>query len=497
MKKDKGAQEEVISLRSIDIEEEDRSAPQGLTERQSQVAAHGEVSRRSLPAVSVTFHELGGQSKSQTVAGNNKFGDESRIGTTFSSLGSHGSRRNHPMSPIKDKVSRALHKASARVVNLANNEQEQLTSTLPAETPILLETEFAEKECLTSYRAIHETATADELSGSSLRIFGPKNIIRQRLCALLLSPVTEPLILLLIIFQAVILTIDSSYDVIRNRQILSWGGWTDWALLVVFILYTVEIAIRSIVSGLLINADAGSSSIASLASSTHDSDTHIKALRPAQTFRYLDPIGSPIGNVKLRKSHLVSRAYLRRSFNRIDFVAVLSFWIYLALAITGNETQHHIFVFKAISCMRILRLLNITRGTSTILKSLKKSAPLLVNVATFVGFFWLFMAVIGVQSFKGSFRRHCVWVDPSGAQSNQTQELQFCGGQWENGRKTPFLLENWESSKIDPKGYICPEQSYCVQDQNPYNGTVHFDNVFNSMEMVFVIMSSNTFSTLM
>jgi hypothetical protein len=32
---------------------------------------------------------------------------------------------------------------------------------------------------------------------------------------------------------------------------------------------------------------------------------------------------------------------------------------------------------------------------------------------------------------------------------------------------------------------------------NPYNGTVSFDNIAQSMELVFVIMSSNTFTDLM
>ena len=36
-----------------------------------------------------------------------------------------------------------------------------------------------------------------------------------------------------------------------------------------------------------------------------------------------------------------------------------------------------------------------------------------------------------------------------------------------------------------------------MEDANPYNGTVNFDNVLQSLQMVFVIMSSNTFSDLL
>lgn len=63
----------------------------------------------------------------------------------------------------------------------------------------------------------------------------------------------------------------------------------------------------------------------------------------------------------------------------------------------------------------------------------------------------------------------------------------------------------WLKADLDPnnavarksKGYLCPEGSLCVEDNNPYNGTVSFDNVLQSLQMVFVIMSSNTFSDLM
>lgn len=47
------------------------------------------------------------------------------------------------------------------------------------------------------------------------------------------------------------------------------------------------------------------------------------------------------------------------------------------------------------------------------------------------------------------------------------------------------------------KGFACPVNSICVSDQNPFNGTVSFDNFLTSLENVFVIMSANTFSNIM
>lgn len=66
----------------------------------------------------------------------------------------------------------------------------------------------------------------------------------------------------------------------------------------------------------------------------------------------------------LHKARLARRAYLRHSFNRMDFIAVVSYWIALVLELTGVMTKHHIYVFQMLSCLRIFRLLGITEGTS-------------------------------------------------------------------------------------------------------------------------------------
>jgi hypothetical protein len=57
--------------------------------------------------------------------------------------------------------------------------------------------------------------------------------------------------------------------------------------------------------------------------------------------------------------------YLRQSWTRIDFIAIVSFWIMFALATTGVERgAHHIGIFRAMSVIRTARLLTITSGTT-------------------------------------------------------------------------------------------------------------------------------------
>lgn len=118
---------------------------------------------------------------------------------------------------------------------------------------------------------------------------------------------------------------------------------------------------------------------------------------------------------------------------------------------------------------------------------------------------------MGVQSFKSSFRRHCVWYEDitnvrvtgtqlgTFAQNVAPGNVQFCGGYLNatTGRPWPWLHADLTNGTSTHKGYLCPKQSICLEGANPYNGTVSFDNVLNSLQLVFVIMSSNTFSDLL
>ena len=77
--------------------------------------------------------------------------------------------------------------------------------------------------------------------------------------------------------------------------------------------------------------------------------------------------------------------YLRHSWTRIDFVAIVGFWVCFALATAGVERgEYHIGIFRALSVLRTARLLAITSGTTTIMRSLKTARPLLASVAYFV-----------------------------------------------------------------------------------------------------------------
>jgi hypothetical protein len=399
-----------------------------------------------------------------------------------------------------------------------------------APSPILPPTELPVENEFPHFQELPARSDPNPLRGNSLSIFSQNSRIRRGLLNTLVHPLTEPLILLLIIVQTVILAIDSAGDITDPTQVRreAWGGhWTDYSLFAIFVVYTVETMMKIVVSGFIFNPSEYSTIDRSIGlanalnkkandimtphakPSVRHSKNPMKAPQDAEppsliramTMHTFEEV--PGGSRIAQKKRLAHRAYLRHSFNRLDFVAVISFWISFSLNATDIEWGHRLYVFKMMSCLRILRLLNITSGTSVILRSLKRAAPSLLNIGILIGFFWLLFAIIGVQSFKSSLRRTCVWdggrADPP--QANYTLAEQYCGGWWSmigsEMTQMPWVRKDGVPGGLTPKGYVCPFGSICVEGDNPYNNTVSFDNIGNSMEQVFIIMTSNTFTDIM
>ncbi|KAL1865499.1 calcium channel protein [Diaporthe australafricana] len=371
---------------------------------------------------------------------------------------------------------------------------------------------------------------ANPLKGKTLGIFSPGNPIRTRLCDILVQPWTEPLLLILIVLQMILLCVEAAPNVFDDGEGRPerWGSTSiDWAIFCLFVIFSIELIARIIVSGFVLNAAEYS---------TIDRQRGVKAAvvdryrtvfqpqrqksvkKPPQdygpsTFQrsvtFLHGHSLPQTIEEQQRYQLARRAFLRHGFNRLDFVAVVAFWISFVIGITGAEKRHHLYVFRMLSCLRIVRLLALTKGNAVILRSLKRAAPLLLRVSFLIGFFWLVFAIIGVQSFQGSLSRQCTFIDPQdplNISAAFVDDFQFCGGYKNSstGEDLPWViadppdnLSNLRSGTRSAKGYICPRGSLCLQQGNPFNDTMHFDDILHSLEMVFVVMSANTFSDLM
>ena len=539
--------------------------PDGQRHDRSSGTSPGRSSRQSVRFV--------GSSSARSPTGS-RFGDSLQVETGVSSgLDRSSSSRKRSLSPSSAesqllRTGTMLRKMSQRVVNVSNEQVDTMVSRSmrrkssmrrpsqqiqPPQT--ISETEVVDFAAVDGANSSLRSRSTEKspspavepetpleqpridrnpLRGKALGLIPPESRMRQALLELLVHPFFEPCILLLIVIQTIILAVDSAQSVYVNPRPNRWGHhWTDYAIFAIFVVYTVEIVIKIMVCGFILNpreystidrsvgvrqalrnkandlfslerkpTQKGGAGAVGRGSERFEPPASILRSFTAETFEDV-----PGTSRQAMKKRLARRAFLRHSFSRLDFIALVSFWISFILRAFGIVSRYHLYVFEMMSCLRILRLLNFTSGTSVILRSLKRAAPTLLNVSFLIGFFWLLFAIVGVQSFKSSLRRTCVF-DGSLAYpptDNYTQDymtgngnIQYCGGWWHtNGSKMAWVYQDGRPGAGDHKGYLCPAGSYCVRGNNQYNGTVSFDNIANSLELVFVILSTNTFSDIM
>ena len=353
-----------------------------------------------------------GHSRSQSHLGDDLPHIEARLGRPTSSLSVKS------LSPSASPLSRAgtiLRKASQRVVNLSNEpdtiEQElrrqrsirEARMEGPPVLPAMADYAHDERNSPPPEKN-RPSISADEwqpqvepqpqsqslprsnpLKGKSLGVFAPDNWIRLRLCEMLVHPVTEPTILILIVIQTILLSVDAARPEEYNAPPQIWqSSWIDIGLLVLFIIYSIEIVARIIVSGFVKNAKEYS---------TVDRELSLRAAFADRVRTFFAPQGQsstrttgreflpepsiirsftnvqaqadiPGHSRQQQRMRLARRAFLRHSFNRLDFLAVISFWISCVLKIVMVQPSRHIYIFQMLSCLRILRLLGLTSGTS-------------------------------------------------------------------------------------------------------------------------------------
>jgi hypothetical protein len=518
------------------------------------------------------------------------------------------------------RVGKSLRRISRRVVNLGDHDAEGAGRDAHLRLPDHDEDSDDEPDSFVPPASAPQTTndaprTETLLRGRSLGLFGPDNGFRLAMAKLLAQLWIEPLILVLIVFNVVLLVLQSARNVFKHpRSPGYFDYWEDYALLAVFVIFTIEVLARVVVSGLFINPPPlvytnpaagvsgrvdGSEDVAAsrepapevLAeqrrrmsrSNTLDAFSELggslrnkasQALKPSlnasdaksrspvrgndAAFRHGfapdKPLGvsHPVGGfsgptwssrqdtlssadartlrrqgtnmlldsdhdasfmrkrplpfaqaILAQRSQTAHYAYLRHSWNRIDFLAVVSFWAAFVLCVARQEqtSDHHIYIFRALSVLRAARLLTITSGTTIILESLKSAAPLLVNVTYFTAFAMLLFSIIGIQSFRGSYRRQCVWLGdavagPAASPGTNYTLTQICGGYFDpsQGRRLGFTDTAGNLLRGEPKGYICPAGLVCVQGENPEGGTLSFDNIFAALMQVVVVISSNNWS---
>ncbi|KAG0044626.1 calcium channel protein [Gryganskiella cystojenkinii] len=388
---------------------------------------------------------------------------------------------------------------------------------------------------------VHRGAEKMRLEGRSLKIFSPQNPLRLWLASILKSKYaiciadvgmkvlprifgrkyTDPIILVIILTQWVFFVITPTTKEAKN---IFGSYWTHYGLLAINILYTLEIMSKVIVYGLFFDRngfqwrnrtpksiqrfiDSFSSSSSrlpghpkhSLALShvnSNHSRTSITEKHPPHipTNTSAAPVaGTSPASIAGSEASPAHAPFFTSYYNRLDGIVVICYWIDFTFMIVGIQ---EIYIFKAMSTLRPLRLLSLTEGTSTIIDSLSISAPLLLTILGFIFFFFLILSLIGLLVFQGALSRRCALPEPDNPQNwiPVSPEV-LCGGYYSNGTILGIINYKGQGDGDDSSprtsGMICPEPQVCMQfpDYNPSRNLISFDNFFFSLLTVFTVSS--------
>lgn len=143
-------------------------------------------------------------------------------------------------------LSRNIRRASVRVVNMAGigvDEHVRLGDTEDEKQQARDDEEDEEKE--PDEDAILDLSRALPIRGRTLGFMGPTNKLRLAMYRFLIYPWTEPIILLLIVINAVVLTIQAAPNIApqgedgeRYQPVGYFQEWEDYALFGLFCIFT-------------------------------------------------------------------------------------------------------------------------------------------------------------------------------------------------------------------------------------------------------------------
>ena len=256
----------------------------------------------------------------------------------------------------------------------------------------------------------------------SLYLFAPENPVRRFCCKLVKHPVYDFAMCGLVVFACWLVAWSGAPGSLSPSQ----EGFVDAASFVVWVLFTLEVVIKSV------------------------------------AFHFwVKPLGK-----------IADRPYLRRGANRLDFMIVVMIGLSYALAFAktlgasdgsdggagGDDLWVGTFA-KAMRALQPLRVLNRHKGLQRISNTLVVSMPAVGAVLGLLIIFWLCFAIVGVESYSGIMYR-CVQCDNVYAVVPDIETMDEClAGSVAN--ETFAAARCWENP--------------------PYN----FDSFFHAMETLF------------
>uniref|UniRef100_D8Q6Y7 Calcium-channel protein CCH1 n=1 Tax=Schizophyllum commune (strain H4-8 / FGSC 9210) TaxID=578458 RepID=D8Q6Y7_SCHCM len=422
-------------------------------------------------------------------------------------------------------VSRNLRRASLRVVNLAGQGLESQIR-LPdgnGDEPASAAQQKQEQDDAYDDQ-IPDLTKALPIRGRTLGFLGTDSKLRLNFYRMLVYPWTEPFILLLIIINAVVLTIQASRSLTLSDDDDTpapvtgyFHSWEDYALFGLFVFYTVEAFARICVSGFLLDPEIPTSS---LFTSPFTSDepqpvaptSNLAALARANSIASQHQSHGPLTrglSITQRIKRLnrnLARPFALASRNKPEEAGVTTTTpVTEKIKAVAQGFREPKFFKKESDAISLPFRLSVTvahektyRNLPYLRQSWNRIDMLAIDGQTFGYHVGYYVSIIGVQSFSGSLRRAC-YLQPVLGEDEMQLDDTTCGGYVDPDtlNEVPYIMQDGQHSNT-VKGYVCPLGQICREsDHNPYSNIESFDTIYYAALQVTIVASANGWTPLM
>ena len=166
-------------------------------------------------------------------------------------------------------------------------------------------------------------------------------------------------------------------------------------------------------------------------------------------------------------------AYLKDYWNILDFVVIISGWVYFALELLfKNADFGPLVALRAIRILRPLRVLKKIKGLKKLATALLASIGHLGETTGILIFVFVLFAIAGRHLWQGNFMKRCMNINYGYAYSTRGSEY-MCSFDSDCEELNTYGLKF-----VCAKGYI-----------NPDSGAISFDNILTGFVTIFIMAS--------
>ena len=119
-------------------------------------------------------------------------------------------------------------------------------------------------------------------------------------------------------------------------------------------------------------------------------------------------------------------AYMRDSFNILDFFIVMSAYLSM-MQEEGGDGGLSLSSLRAFRVLKPLRAVNNIPGLRLIVQSILSALPLLKDTIIVLLFFFLIFAIGGVNLFSGMLRQRCIEIETGDILLDENLDEVICG----------------------------------------------------------------------